>query len=96
MNDILNYGQHQSALPVHIANMTTQQSPTEPKSGTFTHVEDASIDTREIEKLGTVDKFGAHIKTDPKEIALVRKLDIYMLVRLFLQSSVVLRDNDLT
>lgn len=31
----------------------------------------------EIEK---VDHFGAHTKTDPKEIALVRKLDIYMLV----------------
>ena len=33
----------------------------------------------EIEK---VDHFGAHTKTDPKEIALVRKLDIYMLVSL--------------
>ncbi|KAH8811216.1 major facilitator superfamily domain-containing protein [Xylogone sp. PMI_703] len=30
----------------------------------------------EIEK---VDQFGAHAKTDPKEIALVRKLDIYIL-----------------
>ena len=27
-----------------------------------------------------VDKFGAHTKTDPREIALVKKLDMYMLV----------------
>lgn len=28
-----------------------------------------------------VDEFGAHTKTDPKEIALVRRLDIFCLVR---------------
>lgn len=28
-----------------------------------------------------VDEFGAHTKTDPKEIALVRKLDLFCLVR---------------
>lgn len=28
-----------------------------------------------------VDQFGGHVKVDPAEIALVRKLDLYMLVR---------------
>jgi hypothetical protein len=28
-----------------------------------------------------VDKFGAHAKTDPREIKLVRKLDRYIMVR---------------
>lgn len=27
-----------------------------------------------------IDKFGSHAKTDPKEIALVRKLDLYLMV----------------
>lgn len=51
----------------------------EPKSGAAHHIENASIDDQAIEKLGTVDKFGAHVKTDPREIALVKKLDLYML-----------------
>jgi hypothetical protein len=28
------------------------------------------------------DKFGSHAKTDPKEIALVKKLDMYLMVSL--------------
>jgi hypothetical protein len=52
----------------------------EPKSGAEYHIENADIDGQVIEKLGTVDKFGAHVKTDAAEIALVRKLDLYMLV----------------
>lgn len=49
------------------------------KSRAAHHVENASVDDQVIEKLGTVDKFGAHVKTDPREIALVKKLDLYML-----------------
>lgn len=29
------------------------------------------------------DKFGSVAKTDPKEIALVRKLDLYLMVRMY-------------
>jgi len=32
-------------------------------------------------KMDKVDEFGAHAKTDPREIALVKKLDKYILVR---------------
>ncbi|QDS74304.1 hypothetical protein FKW77_003859 [Venturia effusa] len=49
------------------------------KSGAAHHIENASVDDQVIEKLGTVDKFGAHVKTDPRELALVKKLDLYML-----------------
>lgn len=49
------------------------------KSRAAHHVENVSIDDQVIEKPGTVDKFGAHVKTDPREIALVKKLDLYML-----------------
>lgn len=31
-------------------------------------------------KMDKVDKFGAHAKTDPREIALVKKLDKYIIV----------------
>ena len=34
-----------------------------------------------------VDEFGGHAKVDPKEIALVKKLDLYMLVRQHAKSS---------
>jgi hypothetical protein len=34
----------------------------------------------DVEKVEKVDQFGARSKTDEKEIALVRKLDLYMLV----------------
>lgn len=34
-----------------------------------------------VAKIGKVDEFGAHTKTDPKEIALVKKIDFYILVR---------------
>ncbi|KAL2872994.1 hypothetical protein SGCOL_011869 [Colletotrichum sp. CLE4] len=32
-----------------------------------------------VPKIGKVDEFGAHTKTDPKEIALVKKIDFYIL-----------------
>ncbi|KAK1487072.1 MFS transporter [Colletotrichum cuscutae] len=32
-----------------------------------------------VAKIGKVDEFGAHTKTDPKEIALVKKIDFYIL-----------------
>lgn len=50
------------------------------------HVEakDTALSTDgQFQKMPTIEKvdaFGAHTKTDPKEIALVRKLDWYMLV----------------
>ncbi|TLD34540.1 mfs transporter [Venturia nashicola] len=40
------------------------------KSSAAHHVENASIDDEAVQKLGTTDKFGAHVKTDPREIAL--------------------------
>lgn len=33
------------------------------------------------------DRFGAAVKTDPQEIALVRKVDVYMMVRVALFAS---------
>ncbi|KAG7038779.1 MFS transporter [Colletotrichum scovillei] len=32
-----------------------------------------------VAKIGKVDEFGAHTKTDPQEIALVKKIDCYIL-----------------
>lgn len=43
------------------------------------HVETTDADLVKP-KMELVDEFGAHAKTDPKEIALVKKLDWYMLV----------------
>lgn len=40
--------------------------------------EDATF--QKLHKLENVDQFGGQIKTDPAEIALVKKLDWYMLV----------------
>ncbi|RDI78967.1 hypothetical protein Vi05172_g11047 [Venturia inaequalis] len=40
------------------------------KSGTAHHIENASVNDELVQKLGTIDRFGAHVKTDPKEIAL--------------------------
>lgn len=42
------------------------------------HVE--TIDDVVKPKIEKVDEFGAHSKTDPKEIAIVKKIDWYMLV----------------
>lgn len=67
--------------------MAVERSPTggsvtgEVEKNTTVHVEgdhdDGILKSTDEEK---VDEFGAHKKTDPKEIALVRKLDTYMLV----------------
>lgn len=51
------------------------------------HIESKDGDSNEdqiqkMPKVEKVDEFGAHTKTDPKEIALVRKLDWFMLVSL--------------
>lgn len=43
------------------------------------HVETTDADLVKP-KLEKVDEFGAHSKTDPKEIAIVKKIDWYMLV----------------
>lgn len=48
------------------------------------HVETKQTDDeafQKMPKMEQVDEFGAHAKTDPKEIALVKKLDRYILVR---------------
>lgn len=58
------------------------------KSGAAQHVENASVDDEVVQKLGTIDKFGAHVKTDPREIALVKKLDLYMLASFMAKHSV--------
>jgi hypothetical protein len=69
--------------------MAVERSPTEgsmtgeAEKHTIVHVEgdhddDGVLKSTDEEK---VDEFGAHAKTDPKEIALVRKLDMYMLVK---------------
>jgi hypothetical protein len=50
----------------HVDNKLTL-SPSEPEELKPVHEEQ-------------LDRFGAHAKTDPKEIALVKKLDLYMLV----------------
>lgn len=49
----------------------------------ISHVETPDHDDQfqKLPKIEKVDEFGAHQKTDPKEIALVKKLDRYMLVR---------------
>lgn len=60
-----------------------QAPPTTGVKDEVLHVEDHDPE-EQIQKLpitDKVDEFGAHTKTDPKEIALVRKLDLYMLVR---------------
>ncbi|KAF6832030.1 MFS transporter [Colletotrichum plurivorum] len=51
------------------------------------HVDTANDDDREfqkIPKMDKVDEFGAHAKTDPNEIALVKKLDAYIIPILWL------------
>ncbi|KAF6794177.1 MFS transporter [Colletotrichum sojae] len=51
------------------------------------HVDTANDDDRDFEKIPKMDKvdeFGAHAKTDPKEIALVKKLDAYIIPILWL------------
>lgn len=45
-----------------------------------------TLQTGDVENLklpfmGQVDRFGAHAKTDPREIKLVKKLDWYIMVR---------------
>ncbi|CCF42514.1 MFS transporter [Colletotrichum higginsianum] len=41
-------------------------------------------DFQKMPKMDKVDEFGAHAKTDPKEIALVKKLDAYIIPILWL------------
>jgi hypothetical protein len=55
----------------------SQQGVTEKKAPYAEHIGD-------VEKASQVpqyDRFGAAAKVDPKEIALVRKIDCYMMVR---------------
>lgn len=48
----------------------------------ISHVEtrDEEDQIQKADQNAKVDAFGAHTKTDPKEIALVKKLDWYMMV----------------
>jgi hypothetical protein len=46
------------------------------------HVEHSADEIFEKDTNDKVDEFGAHTKTDPAEIKLVRKLDLYILVSL--------------
>jgi hypothetical protein len=39
------------------------------------------VENLKLPVMAQVDKFGAHAKTDPREIKLVRKLDRYIMVR---------------
>ncbi|KAF7555293.1 hypothetical protein G7Z17_g2279 [Cylindrodendrum hubeiense] len=66
--------------------MATQQPLTtipsnDDKTRDISHVEMPNDDEQfeKMPKIEKVDEFGAHAKTDPKEIALVKKLDRYML-----------------
>lgn len=50
----------------------------------ISHVEDRENDDFQKAPVNDrVDEFGAATKTDPKEIALVKKLDWYMMVSIF-------------
>ncbi|GJC88520.1 hypothetical protein ColLi_11358 [Colletotrichum liriopes] len=51
-------------------------------TNSINRVDTANDDTefQKIPKMDKVDEFGAHAKTDPKEIALVKKLDAYIIV----------------
>ncbi|EKG18707.1 Major facilitator superfamily domain general substrate transporter [Macrophomina phaseolina MS6] len=65
--------------------MATKHSTDEksPQMERIEHIEttDADLVKPKMEK---VDEFGAHSKTDPKEIAVVKKIDFYMLPILWL------------
>lgn len=39
-------------------------------------------DQKALQAIDQLDRFGSHAKIDPAEIALVRKLDIHMMVRI--------------
>ena len=61
------------------------QRPETPQAAVGDKTEVLHVEAQEKdndEKFQNVDEFGAHVKTDPKEVALVRKLDMYMLVSL--------------
>jgi hypothetical protein len=64
--------------------MTSPSKPTsirEVEKVDVAHVEDAqSIDEKEVLPAGKVDYSGFSQKTDPKEIKLVRKLDLHIMV----------------
>lgn len=69
--------------------MATQDHET-PQAATVDKNEVLHIEAQDNdhdEKVQKTDEFGAHAKTDPKEIALVRKLDMYMLVSLAVKTS---------
>jgi hypothetical protein len=60
-------------------NMATTMSPSD--KGDIAHVESVEHDEPAKPVLNEkMDEFGAAAKTDPKEIALVKKLDWYMMV----------------
>ena len=62
--------------------MTATTHPPPQSKTSVEHIDTVSVIDK-VEKAhnnGNVDKFGAAEKTDPKEIALVRKLDTYMMV----------------
>lgn len=65
--------------------MTTQQqtNTVNPKDeATVDHV-DFQEDMMKPTDVEQHDKFGSHAKTDPKEIALVKKLDMYLMVSFY-------------
>lgn len=69
--------------------MATKHSTDEksPQMERIEHIEttDADLVKPKMEK---VDEFGAHSKTDPKEIAVVKKIDFYMLVSVYIHAPV--------
>jgi hypothetical protein len=44
-------------------------------------LQNGDVENLKLPVMGQVDKFGAHAKTDPCEIKLVKKLDWYIMVR---------------
>lgn len=43
-------------------------------------IQHGDVENLKLPVMDKVDKFGAHAKTDPREIKLVRKLDYYIMV----------------
>lgn len=67
------------------------------KTSSVEHVDSEQED--QVENGTQADKFGSIAKTDPKEIALVKKLDLYMMVRTDMHSlslAVVVVSNNAT
>lgn len=69
------------AIAAPVATGNTQHNE-DIQADTYHNLEQQeSADLKKLPKVDGLDEFGGHRKTDPAEIALVKKLDRYMLVR---------------